>query len=117
RERGPGLELDEQVDERLADERVAVDALAPLLAVRRVDGGLEERAPVDAEAHERDAEPAAVHHLHHPGEAAARTGLVGPDRARGSGAARHPGAGTGERDLGRRDPDGPELRLQPLDVE
>ena len=72
-QRRAGLELDEQVDQRLADERVAVDALTPLLASGCVDRGFEEGPPVDAEAHHRDAEPAAVDHLHHPGQAAART--------------------------------------------
>ena len=33
----PGLELDEEVDERLAHERIAVDPLSPLLAVGGVD--------------------------------------------------------------------------------
>ena len=71
-QRHAGLELDEQVDQRLAHERVAVDALTPLLASGRVDRGFEERPAVDAEAHDRDAEPAAVDHLHHAGQAAAR---------------------------------------------
>ena len=65
----PGLEVDQEVDQRLAHQRVAVDALAPLGATGRVDGRLEEGAPVDAEAHERDPEAAGVHHLHHPVDA------------------------------------------------
>src|SRR5204862_6425260 len=43
REREAGLELHQEVDERLAYERVAVDPLAPLLAVRGVDRSFEER--------------------------------------------------------------------------
>src|SRR5439155_19355257 len=65
RDRRPGLEIDEEVDERLAHERVRVDAATPLLAMRCVDGRFEERPAMDAESHQRDTEATAVDHLHH----------------------------------------------------
>ena len=74
------LEVDEHVDEGLAHEGIAVDAVAELRAARRVDGGLEERAAVDAEPHERHAEPAAVDHLHHAVDAPPVARRVGVDR-------------------------------------
>src|SRR6202022_4941893 len=83
------LQLDEQVDQRLSDERVLVDALTPLLALCGVDRGFEERPAVDAEPHERDTEPTAVHHLHHLVDAASsRTALSAVDLAART--SRHP---------------------------
>jgi len=62
-------EVHQEIDERLANERVRIDAAAELRPPGGVDGGFEPGAAMDPEAHERDAETAPVHHLHHRLEA------------------------------------------------
>ena len=75
------FEVDEQVDQGLAHQGVAVDAVTELATAGRVDGRLEERAAVDAQSHERHAEAAAVDHLHHAVDAPPIAGGVGRRRA------------------------------------
>ena len=112
------LELDEEVDQRLAHERVTVDALTPLLSARRVDGGFEERPTVNTEAHHGDAKTAAVDHLHHARQAAFVRGCAFVRRRRRARVVTggDPGARAVELHLGGRDRDRAELGLEALDV-
>ena len=107
------LDVDDHLGELALHERMLGERLAEGVACPGVAERLDEGPTGAAEAHHGDAEPGAVRHLHHPGEALAVAGaglaaaLAGEQER----------LGVDELDLGRRHRLRAELVLEPADAD